>query len=67
MKILEASMKETRILFKMATKICNNEMLTNQTNLKKFYSQMKNQTVLFVSRKVYKFEKTWKYLKYFYL
>lgn len=60
-------MKETRILFKMATKICNNEMLTNQTNLKKFYSQMKNQTVLFVSRKVYKFEKTWKYLKYFYL
>ncbi len=67
MKILEASMKETRILFKMATKICNNEMLTNQKNLKKFYSQMKNQTVLFVSRKVYKFEKTWKYLKYFYL
>lgn len=60
-------MKETRILFKMATKICNNEMLTNQKNLKKFYSQMKNQTVLFVSRKVYKFEKTWKYLKYFYL
>lgn len=67
MKILEASMKETRILFKMATKICNNEMLTNQKNLKKFYSQMKKQTVLFVSRKVYKFEKTWKYLKYFYL
>ena len=66
MKILEASMKETRILFKMATKICNNEMLTNQKNLKKFYSQMKNQTVLLVSRKGYNKEKIWKYLKYFY-
>ena len=29
MKILETPMKETRILFKMATKICDNEMLTN--------------------------------------
>lgn len=29
MKILEATMKETRILFKMATKICDNEMFTN--------------------------------------
>ncbi len=29
MKILEVSMKETRILFKMATKICDNEMFTN--------------------------------------
>ena len=26
MKILKATMKETRILFKMATKICDNEM-----------------------------------------
>ena len=67
MKILEATQKDSHVLAQMATKICDNEMLTNQTNLKKFYSQMKNQTVLFVSRKVYKFEKTWKYLKYFYL
>ena len=29
MKILEATMKETRILVKMDTKICDNEMLTN--------------------------------------
>ncbi len=29
MKILEATMKETRILVKMATKICDNEMFTN--------------------------------------
>lgn len=29
MKILEASMKEKRILFKMATKIWENEMFTN--------------------------------------
>lgn len=29
MKILEASMKETRILAKMSTKICGNEMLMN--------------------------------------
>lgn len=29
MKILEVTMKETRMLFKMATKICDNEMFTN--------------------------------------
>lgn len=29
MKILEATMKETRILGKIATKICDNEMLAN--------------------------------------
>lgn len=29
MKILEATMKETRILAKMETKICDNEMKTN--------------------------------------